>query len=90
VALLATEGIELRFQPDAVDEIARIAQLINERSENIGARRLATVMERLLDDVSFDASERTAQDRTLSIDAAYVRARLTQVVQDEDLSRYIL
>jgi ATP-dependent HslUV protease ATP-binding subunit HslU len=90
VALLATEGIDLRFQPDAVDEIARIAQLINERSENIGARRLATVMERLLDEVSFDASERAPEDRTLSVDAAYVRARLNEVVQDEDLSRYIL
>jgi ATP-dependent HslUV protease ATP-binding subunit HslU len=89
-ALLATEGIDLSFQPDAVEEIARIAQLINERSENIGARRLATVMERLLDEVSFDASERKPDDRNLSVDAAYVRTRLSQVVQDEDLSRYIL
>jgi ATP-dependent HslUV protease ATP-binding subunit HslU len=90
VALLATEGIDLSFQPDAVEEIARIAQLINERSENIGARRLATVMERLLDEVSFDASERKPEDRHLTVDAEYVRARLGKVVQDEDLSRYIL
>ncbi len=89
-ALLATEGIDLVFQPDAVDEIARIAHLLNERSENIGARRLATVMERLLDDVSFDASERKPEDRTVAVDAAYVKARLNDVVQDEDLSRYIL
>ena len=88
VALLATEGIELSFQPDAVDEIARIAQLINERAENIGARRLATVMERLLDDVSFDAADR--KERKLTLDAKLVRERLEPLIEDQDLARYIL
>ncbi len=88
VALLATEGIELTFQSDAVDEIARIAQLINERAENIGARRLATVMERLLDDVSFDAADR--KERKLVLDAKFVRQRLEPLIEDQDLARYIL
>ena len=88
VALLATEGITLVFQPDAVDEIAAFAQLINDRAENIGARRLATVMERLLDDVSFDAADRP--ERTLTLDARFVRQRLEGIVEDQDLSRYIL
>jgi ATP-dependent HslUV protease ATP-binding subunit HslU len=92
VALLATEGVEIRFQPDAVDEIARIAQLINERAENIGARRLATVMERLLDEVSFDAADRATDPlkRTLAIDAKFVRQRLDSLIEDQDLARYIL
>ncbi len=88
VALLATEGIELTLTPDAVEEIARIAQAINDRTENIGARRLHTVMERLLDELSFDADER--KDKKLTVDAAYVRAQLEPLVKDEDLSRYIL
>jgi ATP-dependent HslUV protease ATP-binding subunit HslU len=88
VALLATEGIELTFAPDAVEEIARLAQAINDRTENIGARRLHTVMERILDEVSFDADERT--EKKLVIDAAYVRTRLEPFMEDEDLSRYIL
>jgi ATP-dependent HslUV protease ATP-binding subunit HslU len=88
VALLATEGIELIFTPDAVEEIARLAQAINDRTENIGARRLHTVMERILDDVSFDADERV--ERKLTIDGAYVRAQLDPFMKDEDLSRYIL
>jgi len=87
-ALLATEGIEVTFQPDAVDEIARIAQLINERAENIGARRLSTVMERLLDDVSFDAADRL--ERKLLVDAKFVRQRLEVLIEDQDLARYIL
>jgi ATP-dependent HslUV protease ATP-binding subunit HslU len=87
-ALLATEEIELVFTEDAVHEIARTAATVNERTENIGARRLHTVMERLLEDLSFDAPER--QDRRIEIDAAYVRNRLTEIVRDEDLSRYIL
>ena len=88
VALLATEGIELVFQPDAVSEIARLAQAINDRTENIGARRLHTVMERLLDEVSFSADER--QEKRLVLDAAYVRSQLESLSKDEDLSRYIL
>jgi ATP-dependent HslUV protease ATP-binding subunit HslU len=87
-ALLATEGVELTFTEDSVAEIARIAQVANERTQNIGARRLHTVLERLLDEVSFTASE--LGPKGLSIDAAYVRERLSSIVQDEDLSRYIL
>ncbi len=87
-ALLATEGVDVQFRDDAVDEIARIAEEVNERTENIGARRLHTVMERLLDQVSFDANEMRGQ--RVPIDAAYVRERLQGIANDEDLSRYIL
>jgi ATP-dependent HslUV protease ATP-binding subunit HslU len=87
-ALLATEGVDVSFRDDAVEELARIAAEVNERMENIGARRLHTVMERLLDQVSFDASEMRGQ--RIVIDAAYVKARLEGIAQDEDLSRYIL
>jgi ATP-dependent HslUV protease ATP-binding subunit HslU len=87
-ALLQTEGVELNFTDDSVVEIARIAQVANERTQNIGARRLHTVLERLLDEVSFTASE--MGPKALNIDAAYVRERLASIVQDEDLSRYIL
>ncbi|MHB8844352.1 MAG: ATP-dependent protease ATPase subunit HslU [Nitrospirota bacterium] len=88
VALLATEEITLRFAPDAVEEIAATAASVNERTENIGARRLHTILERLLDEVSFDAPEKKGE--SISIDAAYVRAKLTDIVKNEDLSRYIL
>ena len=88
VALLATEGVDLQISDDAVEEIARIAAEVNDRMENIGARRLHTVMERLLDEVSFDADERRGQ--RLVIDPKYVRERLEGVLADEDLSRYIL
>jgi ATP-dependent HslUV protease ATP-binding subunit HslU len=87
-ALMATEEIELVFKEDAVHEIARTAALVNERTENIGARRLHTIMEKLLEDLSFEAPER--REKTIDIDAAYVRDRLAEIVQDEDLSRYIL
>ncbi len=87
-ALLATEGVDVQFRDDAVEEVARIAAEVNERMENIGARRLHTVMERLLDGVSFDASELRGQ--RIVIDAAYVKARLEGIASDEDLSRYIL
>jgi ATP-dependent HslUV protease ATP-binding subunit HslU len=87
-ALLATEGVALEFTPDGVTRLAHIAYDVNERTENIGARRLATVMERLLDDVSFDATRLDGQ--TVSIDAAYVDARLKELSRDDDLSRYIL
>ena len=76
------------FREDAVAEIARIAAEVNERTENIGARRLHTVMERLLDQVSFDAPEMGG--REVTIDAAYVRERLESILQDQDLSRFIL
>jgi ATP-dependent HslUV protease ATP-binding subunit HslU len=87
-ALLATEGVRLSFADEAVQELARIAQSVNDRAENIGARRLHTVMERLLDEVSFGATE--MEGREVHVDAAYVRERLSAVLQDEDLSRYIL
>jgi ATP-dependent HslUV protease ATP-binding subunit HslU len=88
VELLRTEGVTLRFTPDAVEAIAEIACSVNQRAENIGARRLYTVMERLLEDVSFDAPGMSGQE--LVIDAEYVNAHLADVVKDEDLSRYIL
>ena len=87
-ALLATEGVTLEFQPDGITRLAHIAFEVNERTENIGARRLSTVMERLLDEVSFGAAH--LQGKTISIDASYVDARLQELSRDEDLSRYIL
>jgi ATP-dependent HslUV protease ATP-binding subunit HslU len=87
-ALLATEGVDVQFRDEAIEEVARIAAEINERMENIGARRLHTVMERLLDELSFDADGLRGQ--RIVVDAAYVRARLADVAADEDLSRYIL
>ncbi len=87
-ALLRTEGITLTFTDDAIAAIADVAARVNERTENIGARRLHTVMERLLDQISFDAPEMT--ERNVVIDAAAVHAKLEEVVKDEDLSRYIL
>jgi ATP-dependent HslUV protease ATP-binding subunit HslU len=87
-ALLATEGVSLEFRPEAITRLANIAYEVNERTENIGARRLATVMERLLDEVSFDATRLAGQ--TVTIDAAYVDGRLKELSRDDDLSRYIL
>ena len=87
-ALLATEGVTLDFTLDGITRLARIACDVNERTENIGARRLATVMERLLDEVSFAATN--WQHQSVTIDAAYVDARLGALSQNEDLSRYIL
>ena len=87
-ALLATEGVTLEITPDGVRRLAQIAYDVNERTENIGARRLATVMERLLDEVSFDAPNRSGQ--TVTLDGAAVDARLGDLAKDEDLSRYIL
>ena len=87
-ALLATEQVTLAFTPEGITRLAQIAFEVNERTENIGARRLSTVMERLLDEVSFDATSLVGQ--TVSIDAAYVDARLGELSQNEDLSRYIL
>ena len=87
-ALLATEQVTLDFTAEGITRLAQIAFDVNERTENIGARRLATVMERLLDDVSFDATALAGQ--TVHIDAAYVNARLGALSQNEDLSRYIL
>jgi ATP-dependent HslUV protease ATP-binding subunit HslU len=87
-ALLGTEGVTLHFEPAAIRRLAQIAHDVNERTENIGARRLSTVMERLLDEVSFDAPNRSG-DR-VNVDAAMVDARLAELARNEDLSRYIL
>jgi ATP-dependent HslUV protease ATP-binding subunit HslU len=87
-ALLATEGVTLDFRVDGIRRLAQIAFDVNERTENIGARRLSTVMERLLDEVSFEASKLAGQ--TVSIDAAHVDAKLGALAVDQDLSRYIL
>jgi ATP-dependent HslUV protease ATP-binding subunit HslU len=87
-ALLATEKVTLDIRPDAVAEIARIATLVNSRMENIGARRLHTIMERVLDDLAFEAPE--LGQVTIPITAAYVRERLDGILKDEDLSQYIL
>jgi ATP-dependent HslUV protease ATP-binding subunit HslU len=87
-ALLATEGVTLELKPDGIRRLAQIACDVNERTENIGARRLSTVMERLLDEISFDAPKLSGQ--TVSIDAAEVDAKLGDLAKNEDLSRYIL
>ena len=88
MALLGTEGVDVAFSPEAVERIAALATEVNERTENIGARRLHTIMERLLDEISFDAPERSGT--TISIDGAYVDRMLCDIVGNEDLSRYIL
>jgi ATP-dependent HslUV protease ATP-binding subunit HslU len=88
VALLGTEGVTLTFNDDAVREIARYAALVNEKTENIGARRLHTILERLLDELSFEATDMDGQ--TVVIDAAYVQRVLEGIIKDEDLSRYVL
>src|SRR5712692_1493185 len=87
-ALLATEGVELAFDESGVQELARVAQVMNDRAQNIGARRLHTVVEKVLEDVSFQAD--SLRGRAIRVDAAYVREKLDKVLQDEDLSRYIL
>jgi len=87
-ALLETEGVKLEFTPEALEEIARFAFRVNESTENIGARRLHTIMERVLDELSFDAPEKKGQQ--ITVDADYVRHMLTDIVKDQDLSRYIL
>ena len=87
-ALLSTEGVSVRFTDGAIQRIADFATIVNERTENIGARRLHTVMEKLLDEVSFDAPD--LQDKSVTIDDAYVERTLADIVGNEDLSRYIL
>jgi len=88
--MMATEGVDLIFQDDAVEEIAEVAALVNGKMENIGARRLYTVMEILLEEISFDAPDIAVAKKKINIDADYVRDKLKDVVEDEDLSRYIL
>ena len=87
-ALLATEKVTLVFTPEAAREVAKIAAQVNESIENIGARRLQTVMEKLLEEISFEAEDRAGE--TVTIDAAYVSGRLASLAKDSDLSKYIL
>lgn len=87
-ALLATEGVTLQFTEDGINEVARYARVVNEETEDIGARRLQTIMERVLEEISFEASERRGE--VVVVDAEYVRQRLEDIVQHRDLSRYIL
>jgi len=86
--MMATEDIKLSFTEDAVEQIAEVATIVNERTENIGARRLYTIMETLLEDISFDAPD--LEEKKIVIDAKYVEEKLDNIVEDEDLSRYIL
>ena len=88
MALLGTEDVTLTFTPGAVERIADFAARVNDTTENIGARRLHTVMERLLDELSFEAPDRA--DKSVTIDEAYVDRMLADIVKNEDLSRYIL
>ena len=88
VALMKTEGVEIEFTPDALEEIAQFAAVVNERTENIGARRLHTIMEKVLEEISFNAPELTG--KKIVIDAKYVKERVEDVVKDIDLTRYIL
>jgi ATP-dependent HslUV protease ATP-binding subunit HslU len=87
-ALLSTEGLDIRFTEGAVGRVADFAALVNERAENIGARRLHTVMEKLLDEISFEAPD--MRDKTITVDEAYVDRMLSDIVKNEDLSRYVL
>ncbi len=88
IALLETEGIKLTFTEDALEEVARFAAQVNDSSENIGARRLHTIMEKLLEEISFQGPD--LKKKTIRIDAAYVRKQLAEIVKDQDLTRYIL
>jgi len=87
-ALLETEGVKLEFTPDALAEVAHFAFRVNEGTENIGARRLHTIMEKVLDVISFEASD--MKEKHVVVDADYVRKTLADIVKDQDLSRYIL
>ena len=86
--MLATEDLEIIFKDDAIAEIAEVAALVNERTENIGARRLYTIMETFLEEISFDAPD--MNEKKVVIDAKYVEEKLEDIVEDEDLSRYVL
>ena len=88
IALMATEGVTLEFTEDAIDAIADVAVLVNSSVENIGARRLQTVMERVLDEISFSATDRAGE--TVNVDAAYVQKHIGDLAKNTDLSRFIL
>jgi ATP-dependent HslUV protease ATP-binding subunit HslU len=87
-ALLETEGVEIEFTPDGMEEIARIAEEANTKAENIGARRLHTVIEKLLEEISFNAPEMKGEK--ITIDQEYVRSKLEDIIENEDLTKYIL
>ena len=87
-ALLATEGVKIVFQTTAIKRLAEIAWQVNEKTENIGARRLYTVMEKLLEEISFNAAKHSGE--TITVDAAYVDSKLKGLAQSEDLARYVL
>jgi ATP-dependent HslUV protease ATP-binding subunit HslU len=87
-ALLATEGVELDFRPEAIRRLAEIAHQVNESTENIGARRLYTVLEKLLEEISFEAGKRGPG--SVTIDATYVDARLAELSRNDDLARFVL
>ena len=87
---MGTEGVDISFTEDGVRRIAEIAFEVNEGTENIGARRLHTIMERLLEEISFDASDLDARDEAISIDKAFVDKQLGELAADEDLTRFIL
>ena len=88
-ALLATDGVRLEFTPEGIRRLAEIAHAVNEKTENIGARRLYTAMERLLEEVAFDAGS-SGGEQALKVDAAYVDAKLAELARNEDLARYVL
>jgi ATP-dependent HslUV protease ATP-binding subunit HslU len=89
-ALLGVEGVQLEFSDDGVDEIAKIAYEVNEKSQNIGARRLNTILEKVLEDISFNAPDLKTEEKILSINSEFVKSRLDDIVSDKDLSKYIL
>jgi ATP-dependent HslUV protease ATP-binding subunit HslU len=88
IALLGTEGVKITFTEDAIDEIAGIAEKVNETNENIGARRLHTVMEKVMEEISFSAPN--IKKKKITIDSKYVQKQLKDIIEDEDLSRFIL
>ncbi len=88
MALIETEGIKINFSDDAIEEIASTASRVNDKTENIGARRLHTVLEKLLEEISFNAPD--MEKKNITVDAAYVKGKLSNIATDEDLSRYIL
>jgi ATP-dependent HslUV protease ATP-binding subunit HslU len=90
VALMETEGVTIVFTDDAIDTMAQMAYDVNRRSQNIGARRLYTILEKVLESISFDAPDLGGAQKQVTIDSAYVRQRLADVVKDEDLSKFIL
>jgi len=90
IKLLETEGVHLEFTEDAIDEISTIAYELNSKTENIGARRLHTIIETLLEEISFEAPDLPEEKKHIVIDAQYVREKINHIIKDRDLSQYIL